>query len=219
MRLSIEDGQATAKQQALNATVLYREATLKFGRMLDPYCGDAPKSLAISHLLRVNPSLEVAPTPSQDRRRGFMFATAGMAEDAGIDWTKLDTPLTCAYVWGRDINRDSKALYIANQTTFAAPNSDFWKCAYLKHVLGDTAFSILWQSRDTTQSTQYNALLYAVNVLTRSLPGWPIIKLRKTVLVECAYVHELAKRGGGLTSTGYGIEPVLKKTSYEQVFD
>lgn len=219
MRLTIESGQISARQQALAATSLYREAVAKFGRTLDPYNGDAPKSLGISHLLRVNSSLETAPTPSTDRRRGFMFATVKMAEEAGVSWEKLDEPLTCAYVWGRDINSDSKNLYAANKSLFVSPNSDFWKCAYLKHVLGDTAFAMLWQSRDKTQATNYDALLYAVNNLTRSLPGWPIIKLRKTVLVDCAYVYELAKRGGGLTSSGYGIQPVLRKSSYEQVFE
>lgn len=219
MHLTIESGQISAKQQALAATVLYREAVAKFGRTLDPYNGDAPKSLGISHLLRVNPALEVSPTPSSDRRRGFMYATVNMADEAGIPWENLDEPLTCAYVWGRDINSDSKSLYSANTSSFSSPNPDFWKCAYLKHVLGNTAFALLWQSRDKTQATNYNALLYAVNALTRSLPGWPIIKLRKTVLYECAYVYELAKRGGGLNSTGYGIQPVLQKSGYEQVFE
>ncbi len=219
MRLSIEEGQESARRSALNASVLYRQATTKFGRTISPYLGDAPRALGISHLLRVNPALEVSPTPSADRRRGFLFATANMARIAGVAWADLDTPLTCAYVWGRDVNLTSKNLYGANQALFTSPGSDFWKCAYLKHVLGDVAFSVVWQSRDTTQATVYDSLLYAVNSMARSIPGWPIIKLRRTVLVDCAYTIELAKRGGGLTSAGFGIEPVLTQNNYQQVFE
>lgn len=219
MTITITSGQRSAYRSALDATSDYRKAKLKFGRLIDPYRGHAPKALGLAHLLRVNPTLEVAPTPTKDRRRGFMLATIGMARTAGIDWENLDEPLTCAYVWGRDINADAKSLYFENTDLFPQSNSDFWKCAYLKHVLGNAAFSVVWQARDTTQSTIYDSLLYAVNPLRKSLPGWPIIKLRHTVLIGCAFVFEVAKRGGGLTSEGYGIEPVLKKASYQQVFE
>ena len=219
MRLSIEDGQKSAEQQARAANELYRDAQLKFGRTLDPYYGDVPKGIGLGHLLRVNPSLEVAPTPAADRRRGFMFATVSMAQYAGVSWAQLDKPLSCAYVWGRDINRGAQTLYKSNQTLFTEPNSDFWKCAYLRHVLGEMAFKIIWQARDREITPVYDSLLYVVNALSRALPGWTVIKLRQTVLLGCAYVFELAKRKGAFSSSGFGIEPVLNRNSYTQVFE
>ena len=218
MSLSIEDGQASAQSLAVQNTQLYQQATNKFGRTLSEYKGDAPRPLGIGHILRVNPSLTVAPIPTQDRRRGFMFATAQMAKDAGIKWAKLDEPITCAYVWGRDINADSRNLYYSQTRFFPKPDSDFWKCSYLKHVLGDSAFSALWNIRDATQATIWDSLLYAVNGLNKSLPGWPVVKLKHTVIFGCVYVFELALRGGGLTSTNFGIQPVLRKNNYQQVF-
>lgn len=218
MRLSIESGQRSAQQMATASNVLYQSAQRVFGRFIDPYLGDAPKALGLAHLTYVNPKLEVAPTPSKDRRRGFMFTTINMANTAGVAWEQLDSPNVCAYVWGRDINADSKSLYSANQSVFPTVNSDFWRCAYLKHILGDMAFDSVWSIRNTAQPTVYDSLLYAVNGLSRSLPGWPVIQLRHQVLVGCAYVFEMAKRGGGLNSSGYGLEPVLTKNNYEQVY-
>jgi len=218
MRLNISNGQRCAQRMALNNTELYRDAQRVFGRTIDPYLGDAPKALGLAHLIHVNPKLEIAPTPSKDRRRGFMFTTIAMANVVEVKWEQLDDPITCAFVWGCDINADARSLYSANQTLFTEVNADFWKCAYLKHVLGDMAFQAIWDIRDTSQSTVYDSLLYAVNNLSRSLPGWPVIKLHHQVLVGCAYVFEVAKRSGGLYSSGYGLQPVLKKNNFEQVY-
>jgi hypothetical protein len=147
-----------------------------------------------------------------------MYATINMARSAGVEWERLDEPLVCSYTWGRDINADSKALYQEQTALFPEPSKDFWKCAYLKHVLGNGAFSVIWGLRDLSQPTVYDSLLYAVNGLSRSLPGWPIITLKHTVLVGCPYVYELASRGGKMKSKGYGIEPVLTESQYKQVF-
>ena len=217
-RLSIADGQNSAERRAIADTQLYQKATARFGTIIEPYRGDAPLTLGLCHVLRVNPQLFVSPEPSKDRRRGFMFATIGMAREAGVKWEELDKPTTCAYIWGRDINADGKNLYSNNQTVFSEPDADFWKCAYMKHTLGDAAFKAVWAARDNTQPTVYASLLYAVNDLKRSLPGWPVMILRKTVLVDLPYVFEMTKRGGKLYSDGYGVEPVLTKNAFQQVF-
>ena len=219
MSLTVERGQQAAAKKALSSDALYRQAQRMYGRTIAPYQGDAPRALGLAHLTMVNPKLLSAPTPTSDRRRGFMLATAAMAKVAGVTWQALDDPLTCAYVWGRDINADARNLYSTQSYYFPTVNDDFWKCAYLKHILGDSRFSIVWNTRDTTQDTVYDSLLYAVNNTARSLPGTTVVRQKKLVLLDCAYVFEMAKRGGGLRSSGYGIEPVLNKSNYQQVFE
>jgi len=218
MQLTPERGQIAAVKKAISSTDEYRQAQRMYGRMIDPYLGDAPRALGLAHLVRVNPKLEAAPTPTRDRRRGFLFATITMAATAGIKWEKLDDPLTCAYVWGRDIYADSKKLYQEQSYWFTAGSTDFWKCVYLKHAFGDTAFSIIWKQRDTSQATVYDSLLYAVNALQRALPATTVVQQRRLAMTDCAYVFEMAKRGGGMNSAGYGIEPVLRQSNFQQVF-
>lgn len=140
MLLTPENGQQTAERQALASTGTYQQAQRQYGRLLDPYLGDAPRALGLAHLVRVNPKLEMTPTPSKDQRRGFMFATISSANTAGIKWEKLDDPLTCAYVWGRDINATSKKLYQEQSYWFPAIGADFWRCSYLRHVFGKLLF-------------------------------------------------------------------------------
>ncbi len=219
MQLTPERGQKAAVKKAIASTGVYRKAQRLFGRMIDPYLGDAPRALGLAHLVRVNPKLETTPAPSRDRRRGFLFATISMANTAGIKWESLDDPLTCAYVWGRDINADAKGLYLAQSYWFPTVGADLWKCSYFKHVFGDAAFSIIWDQRDTSQATVYDSLLYAVNDMQRALPGTTVVKQRYLATMDCAYVFELAKRGGGMNSTGYGIEPVLSQSNFQQVFN
>ena len=219
MTLTVQQGQQAATKKALSSDKLYRQAQQQYGRTIAPYLGDAPKALGVAHLTMVNPKLLSAPTPTKDRRRGFMLATITMARTAGIEWKALDDPLTCAYVWGRDINADARSLYSEQTSLFTTVDDDFWKCSYLKHAFGDAAFSIIWNQRDTTQTTVYDSLLYAVNSMKRSLPGTTVIRQRRLAMLDCAYVFEMAKRGGGLYSSGYGIEPVLTKSNYQQVYE
>jgi len=218
MQLTPERGQKAARTKAIASTDEYHKAQRLYGRMIEPYLGDAPRALGLAHLVRVNPKLEAAPTPTLDRRRGFLFATITMANMAGVKWEKLDDPMTCAYVWGRDINSDAKGLYEEQSYWFTTGGADFWKCAYLRHVFGDTAFSVIWNQRDTAQATIYDSLLYAVNDMQRALPGTTVVKQRRLAMSDCAYVFEMAKRGGGMNSAGYGIEPVLSPSNYQRVF-
>jgi len=197
---------------------LYEAASNKFYSFILPYLNDAPKGVAIGHLLRVNRELLASPSPTKDRRRGFMYATATMAKQAGISWEQLDDVLTCGYVWGRDINNDSLSLYTTNQDLFTIPNEDFWRCAYLKHVLGDTNFSTIWRERHVATPSVYDSLIYAVNARKKGLPGWPVIKLKREVLVGCEYVFQIGKRAGTMTTSGFGIQPVLNHNSINQVF-
>lgn len=219
MRLTPERGLQDATKKAIAATPTYQQAQRQYGRLIEPYLGDAPRTLGLAHLVRVNPKLLTAPDPTPDRRRGFMFATMSMANTAGVAWESLDTPVTCAYVWGRDINAASKNLYQQQAHWFPTIGEDFWKCSYLKHAFGEAAFSVIWNQRDVSQATVYDSLLYAVNAMRRSLPGTTVVRQRYLAMVDCAYVFEMANRGGGMYSTGYGIEPVLSKSAYRQVFN
>lgn len=219
MRLTPERGLQEAAKKAIASTGTYQQAQRQYGRLIESYIGDAPRALGLAHLLRVNPALVEAPTPAPDQRRGFMFATRSMANTAGVPWESLDTPITCAYVWGRDINATAKSLYREQSYWFPTVGEDFWKCSYFKYAFGTSAFPIVWSQRDVSQTTVYDSLLYAVNDMKRSLPGTTVVKQRYLAMVECAYVFELAKRGGGMHSTGYGLEPVLTESGYQQVFN
>lgn len=218
MAITIESGARSAKFKAAQDSNIYREADNKFGGFLNPYLGDLPKGFAIGHLLRVNRKLLASPPFTEDRRRGFMLATINMARESRIEWSQLDDALTCGYVWGRDINSDALSLYTTYGDLFSKPGDDFWRTAYLRHVLGDTAFKALWGTRDTGQATIYDSLIYAVNARKKSLAGWPVIKLKNTVLVGCEYVYQIAKRAGSTTSKGWGIQPVMSRANMLQVF-
>jgi|GEM_PF-5975086 len=218
MRLTPEDGLKSARKLAAEKWDDYYIALRTYGGTINQFLGHLPKSVAIGHLLRVNPGLEAVLPISKDRRRGFIYATIEAANKANIAWEELDDVTTCAYIWGRDINETSLWLYTNDTSVFTSPDEDFWRCAYLAHVLGKTPFSRVWSTRDVRQPTVYGSLIASIDNLRRNLPGWPIIQLKKTVFVGCAFVFEIAKRGGSLVSKGYGIQPVPNRNQVMQVF-
>ncbi len=218
MRLTPEDGLRSAKKLAAESWDDYTRANLTYGNVIIPFLGHVPKTIAIGHLLRVNPKLLPTLPVTKDRRRGLMLATIEAVHEADIAWDDLDDMTTGAYIWGRDINSTSLSLYTTYPSLFTSPDKDFWRCAYLLHVLGKTPFDRIWATRDTTQDTVYDSLMVSVNQLQRRLPGWSVIQLKKTVFVECAFVFEIAKAGGSLISEGYGIQPVLAQSQYLHVF-
>jgi hypothetical protein len=218
MTTTLEEGRRYAAKKASEDWNTFVKGNRQFGRMLNSYCGHAPKSLGLGHLVNTNPTLNPSPDFTPDRRRGFMFAPISAAQDANIAWENLDDPTTCAYIWGRDINAVSLNLYTSNQTLFAEPNEDFWRCSYLAHRLGETPFAMLWSSRDKTQSTVYDGVIYTVNTRLRGLPGWSVVKLKRVIFFDCEHVFALAKRGGNLLTKGFGIQPVLSMTNMQHIF-
>jgi len=218
MSMTVSSGSASARLKASESVSLFDQGNRLFGRLIDTYRSDVPSGLALAHLINVNPDLKEITPIARDRRRGFMKASATAAMDAEIAWKELDDPPTCAYVWGREINKDSLNLYTNNTSLFTTPSKDFWSTAYLKYILGDTLFTTLFNMRDTTQATVYSSILYAVNNLNRSLLGVPIITLKKTVLFDSQFVVELAKKSGTLSSTGFGLQPVLSRDAMMQVY-
>ena len=218
MSITVESGRLAARVKAAQNIALFDTSNHTFGRLIDTYRADVPSGLALAHLVSVNPTLVTnPPILSSDGKRGFMKASMPMAKEAGILWKNLDDPQTCAYVWGRDINKDSLNLYTTNRSLFEKPNKDFWSTVYLKHRLGDPTFNALFSRRDTTKTTVYDSVLYSVNALTRSVLGTPIISLKHLVLIECQFVIELAQKAGSLSSSGFGIQPVLSRDAVLQV--
>jgi hypothetical protein len=187
---------------------LYDRANRKYGRMIAPLLGNIPRSLAIAHLLRVNPSLLDVPPITLDRRRGFLAATQGGALAAGLKWVNLDDPTTCAYSWCREMNQCSLDFYQQNSDIYAEASSDFWKCSYLRHVVGTPLFDVLWEQ--ATNST-YSGLVNVVSAQTKSPMGLPVASFKKLVLVDLSYVFALAVKKGSLSSSGFGIQPVTDR--------
>ena len=218
MTLTVESGLRSAKLRASESVKTYDDGNRLYGRLLEAYRGDAPRGLALAHLVNVNPLLEPIPPVLRDRRRGFMKATVTMSIEAGVGWEELDDTTTCAYVWGRDINSDSLNLYTTNQSIFSSADRDFWSTSYLKHRVSDPVFSFLWNIRDTSQSTVFDSIIYRVSTLRKNVLGFPILMLKKIVLYDCQFVVELAKAAGTLSSTGFGLQPVLGMSAMQQVF-
>jgi len=218
MNLTPERGQRQAEIRAREASNLYIQAQRLYGRLLRPYLGDAPPALGLAHVVGVNPTLSATPTPTRDRRRGFMFATIAMANIAGVKWEDLDKPLICAYVWGRDINATARKLYEEKAVWFPTIGKDFWKCAYFRYRFGPVNFATIWSQRDTTKDTIFDSLIYAVNALSRPLQNLTVAQQDSLAFYECPYVFELSNYGGGMYAAGYGLEPVLNKTNYQQVY-
>jgi hypothetical protein len=219
MTITVESGRLAAKTKAGQNIALFDTGNQTFGRLINTYKADVPLGLALAHLVSVNPTLVTnPPILSSDGKRGFMKASMPMAKDAGIPWKNLDDPQTCAYVWGYGMNKDSLSLYTTNQALFTKSDKDFWATAYLKHRLGAAVFNALFSQRDTTQATVYDSLLYSVNALTRHVLRIPVIAIKHLVLIECQFVIELAQKAGSLSSSGFGIQPVLSKNAILQVF-
>jgi hypothetical protein len=206
--LNIADSARAGAQMAAIDSSLYDLANRKYGRVITPLLGHVPKALAIAHLVRVNPNLLDVPPITLDRRRGFLAATQAGAAAAGLIWANLDNVDTCAYSWCREMNQCSLDLRNQNPEVFSESDADFWKCAYLRHVVGTPLFDVLWEQ--ATNAT-YSGLVYSVNALVKSPLGWPVATLKKVVLVDLAYVFALASSKGPLLGLGFGIQPVTDK--------
>lgn len=206
--MNVSDMQRAGAQMATIDLGLYDRANHKYGRTIAPLLGDIPRSLSLGHLLRVNPNLLDVPPITLDRRRGFLAATQAGASAAGLKWTNLDDPTTCAYSWCREMNQCSLDFYQQNSDLYDTPDSDFWKCSYLRHVVGTPLFDVLWEQ--ATNAT-YSGLLYAVNALVKSPMGFSVSTLKKLVLVDLSYVFSLATKRGSLSSSGFGIQPVTDR--------
>lgn len=219
MSLNPTDGAIQAKRLAADNAALYQQANQVYGKLIAEYCEDFPKAFELGHLTRVNPALSTNPLVTIDRRRGFLYAPFDTLASIEVRWENLDDPTTCAYVWGYDINLHAKQLYYPNEKYFPKSNADFWRCVYLRHVLGRVPFDVIWNMRNPNTTPVYDSLLYVVNNLRRGLPGWPVIKLKRTVFVDCAYSFELAQQGGATTTEGFGRAPVLQQQDLAKVFD
>jgi len=212
--LNIADMQRAGAQMATIDMGLYDRANRKYGRMVTPLLGNIPRSLTIAHLLRVNPNLLDVPPITLDRRRGFLAATQFGAITAGLRWSDLDVPPSCAYSWCREMNQCSLDFYQQNDDIFAEPSSDFWKCSYLRHVVGIPLFDVLWEQ--ATNAT-YSGLVNAVNSQTKSPMGLPVASFKKLVLVDLSYVFSLAVKKGSLSSSGFGIQPVTDRNRTSRI--
>ncbi|RKY28737.1 MAG: hypothetical protein DRP83_00115 [Planctomycetota bacterium] len=244
MSLNLESGKRAATAKAAKNSGLYATARRRYGGNITAMKGDAPLGLLIGHVLRVNPALEDAPAIKRDRRRGFMKASINEARTVDIRDVQLDEPATCAFVYGREINRSASSLYTTYPSLFTRADRNLWKCAYLFVVLGAPIFNFIWQKANpiikTTKepvfvrsgrggrgnwkieeevekssiNTAYDDILYAVNSMTAAPPGWRLTEFRKLVLVDCEYVFELWRLYGPEKMVGFGTLPVL---SYDQM--
>lgn len=191
---------------------LYRKAFQKFGRIVTPMLNDVPKALAFAHILRVNPKLEGSPALSWDQRKGFLRVTHAATDATGISWEEVEDLDKNAYVWGWDLNSAGPPFQRANAAFFPTSSPDFWQCLYARHVFGPQVFDFLWEMRDTSQSKQFDALVYAVTTWGKHVAGWSYTRLKSTVTVELPYVFAVAKINGTLSSKGFGIRPVLSSS-------
>ena len=211
------EGLASAKLKAARDAAKFAMATRLYGNILAQFMGHWPRNIAMGHLLWVNPGLKTI-LPILSGRRGFMMARREDATFSEVAWEKLDELTPCAYVFGCGVNRTSLSFYTENLSVFLTAGEDFWRCSYLKYILGDAAFTTLWDRRDETAATVYAGLLDAVESTTKSLPGWPLVQLKHTTFLGCNYVFEMAKRGGGFVGTGFGIQPVLSRGQMQQIY-
>lgn len=209
-------GEATAKRNLSR----YEKAEARYRDVLLRYRSDIPYALVVAHVIKVNPNLSNSPEPKQNRK-GFLYARIEMARFAAIDWNRMHDPEACAYVWCFDLNRSARILYTNNTNLFPRPSIDFWKCVYLQYWLGPTVFNILWNraSPRSENGEVYPQLLYVVNSVNKSLPGWPVAKLQQEVLVGLEEVFYTWRVKGTSVIDGYGRPPVTSDTlSFNRLF-
>jgi hypothetical protein len=202
-------GIATAKRNIGR----YPRAETKYREYVTRYRSQIPYSLVIAHLIKVNPKLLLNP-PSWRNRRGFLYGTIEIARYASIDWNRMREPEACAYVWCLELNRTARLLYTNNEKLFPRPSIDFWKCVYLRHWVGEYIFKTIWNTASprAENGEVYPQLLYAVNSIERSLPGWPAGKLQQEVLVGLEEVFYTWLTKGTSLIDGFGRPPVTGGT-------
>lgn len=220
MGMTIERGLAAAIQLAQRNLTQYDNAAIKYGSIIDLYIGEAPRTLLLAHILRVNPQLY--PSPSfTDYRRGFMGVTPFQANNAEVEMSKISgNPAVCAYVYSRELNRVSYDLYTTYSTLFTELDEDLWRCAYLRTTLGDAAFEYLWDLHPPTSAdeSKYDVLLYSVNNLDKALLGMRVPLAKELVLKDCEFVFQLVSLKGTFLTSGPGIEPVPLSENAASIF-
>lgn len=249
MSLDLQTGLRAADDKAVREASLYANARRQFGNSIEQMRGDAPTGLLLGHVLRVNPALSLAPPVKKDRRVGFMKASISEAKTVNIRTAQLEEAPTCAFVFGREINRAATTLYTKYRSLFTLADSNFWKCVYLYVTLGATLFETLWsqasprvtkivepvyvvpsrarrgnwklESTTTHDSTNaaYTDLLYVVNDLTSAPPGWRLTEFKKLVLLDCEYVYALWRRYGASKLSGFGTLPVLRNDQMRTIMN
>jgi hypothetical protein len=195
---------------------LYKKAVQKFGRLLTPVLGDIPKSLAFAHILRVNSNLETDPVMTWDQRKGFMRVTHASTTAAGIKWDEVGDLNKNSYVWGWDMNDGGPAFHTANSSFFPEPTEDFWKCLYTKHAMGPQVFNFFWTRRNVAADMQYDAVIAGVSSWGKHVAGWSNVRLKALTNIELPYVFAVSKINGTLSSSAFGLRPVLSANRTQQ---
>lgn len=200
-------------------TARYVSVEKKYGSYIDKFKQDVPKNLAVAHVCLVNPN-NIDNPMGPGYQRGFMLATLEAAQRYNVAWKRLTVPLACAYVWCSDANDTSYKFYMDKTEYFTTPTEDFWKCAYLKIIIGENAFNSLWSlvSPVVGSSDIYTQLKTKVTTLTAALTGWTVPSLRKRVLLDMETVFSLAKTHGPLVSKTPGRPPYLDKGDTSSIF-
>jgi hypothetical protein len=220
MGMTQERGLNAAIALASRNRVQFDKGVLRYGQIIDRYRGEAPRTLLLSHILRVNPTLFAKPI-FKDYRYGFMGATFQQAKNAEVSTRKISSdPAVCAYVYSRELNRVSYNLYTSYPDLFTKANEDLWRCAYLRTTLEDPAFFSLWEMQPPTSVDEsiYDILLNSVNDLNKALMGISPSVVKELVFKDCEFVFQLAKLKGSLVSDGPGIEPVPPSSDAANVF-
>jgi len=248
MSLDLQSGQRAADEKAVRDASLYATARQQFGGAVGAMRGDAPVGLLLGHVLRVDPSLSLSPPVQKDRRVGFMKASVNEARTVNIRTEQLQEMETCAFVYGREINRAALSVYTTYTSLFTEADENFWKCAYLYTTLGSALFTELWnaaspgvvstvkpiqvpagrgrfnweiESTTSSDSTNkaYDDLLYVVNNLTSAPPGWRLEPFKRLVLLDCEYVYALWRRYGASRLEGFGTLPVLQNSQMRTIMN
>lgn len=88
-----------------------------------------------------------------------MKASISEANTVSIRAEQLDETPTCAFVYGREINRAALTLYTTYRSLFTRVDDNFWKCAYLYVVLGAPTFNFIWNKAAPSITTTKKPVL------------------------------------------------------------
>jgi hypothetical protein len=210
MGMTIERGLDAAIALTRRNIEQFNNAVRRYGNIIDTYLGEAPRTLLLAHILRVNPTLYESPK-YKDYRYGFMGATFQQAKNAEVSTAKISVdPAVCAYVYARELNRVSYDLYTTYSNLFTETGEDLWRCAYLRTTLEDAAFFSLWEMHPPTSAdpSVYDILLYSVNNLDTALMGQSVAAVKELILKDCEFVFQMASVKGSMITSGPGREPV-----------
>jgi hypothetical protein len=207
---AVSIGEKRARARASQDRDVARSLYRLYSKTLREGCGGAPVGLAVGHLMRVNPQGLTTPKTTRDNRMGLMLVTSSECLAASVQWTSIEKIQLNAYAWGVALNANADEVNYLCGDLLGKPNDDFWRLAYLRYVMGATAFSYFWDNRDATENNLYLSFMNGIEACNKTIAGWTVQQQNTILLQDCPYTFNIARDYGSMLTQTFGTKPRLE---------